>query len=517
MTEEPQKLNQDIADKNRFANFSKKILQEANATNQDFFKSSKYSIGSRAEKIKEYSKEDAETIIQTGDPDSLRELSKSFFYSNGFYRRLITHYTTILYYTPLLIPHMTGHKKKITDKKYQEKYFKALELIDSLNFEQLCRHFAQITLVDGAYYGILKEVDGIYSIQDLNYHYCRSRLRSFSGDDIVEFNVQWFDTITDKDLRKDTLKVFPKEIRTGYRKYISGDLSNPWVRIPIGQGIHFSLYEDRPFFSSVIPSAINLEDYIDMEKDKDLKLLHSLIIQEMPHTSSGELIFEPEEAIEFHKGLSNIAKNNDFVDAITTYGSIKTESLLKEDDISKDNLEKISSILYKESGVSQELFAADGNISLEKSIQNDIALMMYLANSFSIWLKNLINNAYGDKYISFGVEILPVGQYNSKDYLSQSLNAAQYGYSFIIPSLAMGLEQNQLIDLKEVETKVLKMVDILLPLRSSHTETSKNSSSQKSEEEVKQAESEGASKETEELSDRTIQNIESGNGGEIHG
>ena len=61
------------------------------------------------------------------------------------------------------------------------------------------------------------------------------------------------------------------------------------------------------------------------------------------------------------------------------------------------------------------------------------------------------------------------------------------------------------------------MVEILSPLRSSHTETNKTSSTQKTEEEIKQAESEGASKESEELSDRTIQNIESGNGGEKHG
>jgi hypothetical protein len=143
--------------------------------------------------------------------------------------------------------------------------------------------------------------------------------------------------------------------------------------------------------------------------------------------------------------------------------------------------------------------------------------MMVLATKFSIWLKNFINSIIADKYITFGVEILPVGQYNVKDYQAQALNAAQYGYSFIIPSIAMGLEQNQLFDIKNVETKVLKMNELLVPLQSSHTMSDKNKSSSSSsskltEEEQKQAEKEGASKAEEDRSEKTIQNRETSGG-----
>ena len=489
---------------NRFVNFSKRILEEANTTSDDFYKGNKYSIGSRVKKKRDYTKEQAEEVIKNGDSEELRELSLSYFYSSGFYKRLIIHYSTILYYTPLLIPHMTGMKKKITDKKYQQKYFSALEFISSLNFEQLCRTFSKTVLTEGAFYGFLKEVQGKYSIQELPFEYCRSRLKSFSGVDIVEFNVQWFDKGIDAEIKKEALRVFPKEIRLGYNQYRKGKLPSPWVRIPIEKGIHFQLLEERPFFSCVIPSIINSNDYVDIEKSKDLQKLKAILYQKIPHTTAGTLVFEPEEALEFHKGLAEIARKNDFLDAFTTYGDFEVKRILDDDSTVKDNIEKLNKTLYKESGVSQELFAADGNISLEKSIQNDINLMMYLANSYSIWLKNLINYLFGDNNISFSVEILPVGQYNSKDYLSQSLNAAQYGYSFIIPSLAMGLEQNQLLDLKSIETDVLHMDKILVPLRSSHTESSKLSAGTTKED----AEKEGPAKQEEELSDKTIQNKE---------
>jgi len=139
--------------------------------------------------------------------------------------------------------------------------------------------------------------------------------------------------------------------------------------------------------------------------------------------------------------------------------------------------------------------------------------MMTLANSFSIWLKNLINAHFSNKKINFGVEILPVGQYNQKDYLSQTMNAAQYGFSFFIPSLAMGLEQNQLLDMKRLEIDLLDMQTVMVPLRSSHTESGNQADSEKqklTEEEQRQAESEGASVDETEQAEQTIKNKNSG-------
>ena len=504
--------------KERFAAFAQSMVKDISVTNQDFFSSGNLTMSSRAKNVTLKTKEEAEEIIRSGNPEQLKDLSQSFFYSSGFYRRLLTHYATILYYTPLLIPHMVGNKKKITDKKYQEKYFEALELINSLNFEQLCRHFALSVLVDGAYYGMVKGVDGQYCIQDLPFEYCRSRMKSFTGVDIVEFDVTWFDRIRDDDIKRETLKTFPKEVRKAYISYLKGNTKNSWVRLPVESGIHFCLYEERPYFSTVIPSVINFGDYVNLEKAKDAQQLKTLVVQEIDHTSDGELIFEPEEAVELHKGLTNITKDNPYLDGITSYGKVTTHRLLDDDSAVKNNLEKINAILYGESGTSQQLFAASGNVSLERSIQNDIALMMYLANNFSIWLKNLVNSIFSDKYITFGVEILPVGQYNVKDYQSQALNAAQYGYSFMIPSLAMGLEQNQLLDLKKVEMEVLKMDEVLIPLQSSHTSSGKEGSSKSSskltEQEQEAKEKEANLKSEEERSEKTVQNRESSVGGE---
>ena len=79
------------------------------------------------------------------------------------------------------------------------------------------------------------------------------------------------------------------------------------------------------------------------------------------------------------------------------------------------------------------------------------------------------------------------------------------------------IEQNQLFDIKTVETKLLKMDKLLVPLQSSHTASGKaqnnsSSSSKLTEEEQKQAEKEGASKAEEDRSEKTIQNRETSGG-----
>lgn len=510
MDQEKDKTQEPI---NRFTEFAKKAEPYISTSEKTYSDRLGNLFGNRdtTDSIHVYTKEEAEEIILDGSPDDLQSLSRSFYYANGFYRRLLVYYATILYYTPLLIPHMNKNKSKITEKRNEQKYFEALEFISSLNFEQLCRHFSLKVLTDGAYFGFLRKAGDKYCVQDLPYKKCRSRWKSFDGVPVVELDLTWFDSMAD-DVRKATLKTFPNEVQKAYKAYKKNKAS-VWVKLPTNSGLYFTLYDNRPFFSTVIPAVINFNDYINLEKTKDQQELRSVIAQEIEHTANGDLILEPPEAQALHEGLKKIAQGNDNLDAITTYGKIKLMRVQEDDAAVKNNLEKIEKVFYSESGVSKQLFSADTNTSLERSIQNDICLMMMLANEYSIWLKGVVNSLFGDKKISFGVEILPVGQYNEKEYLSQTLNSAQYGYSFMIPSLAMGLEQGQLLDIKRLEIDLLDMQSILVPLRSSHTESGNQSdkekaaeSGQKTEEEVKQAESEGASKEESEQSEKTIKN-----------
>lgn len=489
----------DTPKKERDLSLFKKSIRDMIATSDESYSDS-FSFR-RTSDFVSYSKEEASKIIKSGDPEELRQLSISFFYSSGFYRRFMLYYATFLKYTPVIIPHMSGNQKSITENKYKKRYFDSLEFFNKLNFEKLCQNFTLKTMVEGAYYGILRDYgsDGV-GVQDLPFDYCRTRFKTLDGIDVIELNLAYFDTIREKNKRDDCLATFPNDVRKAYNSYKNKD-GKKWYMIDADLGIHFCLYEERPFMLNVIPSIIDFEEYKEIEKDKDLQELKKILIQKMPITSDGELVFEPEEVAVIHDGVVGMLKKNKDVDVLTSFGEVSLEDMQDTRSVITNNLDKIEKIIYSEAGVSKQVFAADGNLSLEKSIQNDMALMMYLAGSYGIWLSHILNNKFGDSKINFTAKILPVSYYNNDEYISKTLDMAQYGYSFLVPSVALGLNQSEITDIKTLEINLLNLDVELVPLQSSHTQ----SGSEKRQ---------NNEKNQDEKADRTIENEISIDGGD---
>ena len=478
-----------------------------------------YSSDSSFKRVKDlvsYTKEEAKQIIDSGDSEELKELSTSFFYSSGFYRRFMLYYATMLKYTPIIIPHMVGNQKSIADNKYSKKYYNALEFFNKLNFEKLCQNFTLKVLIEGAYYGMLRDYGGgVFGIQNLPFKYCRVRFKTPEDLDVVEFDLSYFDTIRDKDKRDQCLKSFPREVIKAYNSYKNKN-NNKWCLLEPGTGIHFCLYEERPFMLNTIPAIIDFEEYKEIEKEKDTQELKKILVQKMPISSDGELVFDPEEVEEIHRGVVGMLKKNNDVDVLTSFGEVKLENMQDARSVITNNLEKIEKTIYSEAGTTKQVFAADGNLSLEKSIQNDLSLMMYLANSYGVWLSYIINQYFGDNKISFTAKILPVSFYNDDEYISKTLNLAQFGFSFLLPSLALGINQSEITDLKSLEIDLLKLNYKLVPLQSSYTQSGKdNSSNQESDIGVKEeGERNHNEKKDSEKSDRTLENEKSlDNGG----
>ena len=57
-----------------------------------------------------------------------------------------------------------------------------------------------------------------------------------------------------------------------------------------------------------------------------------------------------------------------------------------------------------------------------------------------------------------------------KEYIENSFKLAGMGYSFLLPSLAMGLTQRDLESVKSLENDVLKLGEKLIPLSSAYNQ-----------------------------------------------
>ena len=455
--------------KNALATFTR-VITDMVAKNESSYNSTRWGKN-RYERVKTYSLEEIEKIIDSGSVEAQIALSRNYFLKGGFYQRLLLHYATILKYTGLLIPN-PSFGKDLSEQYITKKYNGAITFLDNAKLPKLFTHIAIKVLRDGCYYGVIQGVtDKSISILDLPIFYCRSRFKDKEGNDIVEFNVTYFDTIHDKEYKKKALAAYPKEVVNWYRRFKARKTNDPWCYISPGVGFCMSLIDDRPIFLNIIIAELEYDEAKDINKERDLEEMRKILVQHIPHLQDGGLLFEPEEALEMHKGAVDMLKKNENLSVLTTYADADAIVSKTSNDNALNSVDKALSNIYATAGSSSQLFGTDSNLSLGTSITNDMALMMILAQKLENFITSIVNERYGNSNIAFTYKILPISYYNQKEYVETSLKLANSGYSFILPALAMDISQRELGNIKDLENNVLKLKEKLLPLSTSYTET----------------------------------------------
>ena len=448
------------------------------------------------ERIRDYTPEKIERIITSGSLAEQQALSRNFFYKDGYYKQIIIHYATLLKYAGLLIPN-PSLGKKLSTSHISKRYYNAIDYVERMNLPVFLTDCATRALIDGCYYGVIVQLDKQnFSVLDLPSGYCQTRYKDLNGDDLIEFDVSYFNSIVDLTAKEQALASYPKFIRDAYKKWQKQKSSNSWVIIPSDIGICFPFFDGRPLFLSVIPASLEYDDAIQTEQDRDAEEIRKILVQKIPHLQDGRLLFEPDEAAEMHAGAVGMLKGNKNISVLTTYADVDAVVSKTTGESTSKTLEQIEKNIYAQAGVSGQIFSSTGSSTLDASIKNDIALMMYLANKFSRFITNSINRIYGNTNITFKYQILPVSIHNMDKFVDQSFKLSGSGYSYLLPVVALGLSQRDIVNLKELENDVLKLGEKLIPLSSSYTQSSDNSAgrpklddSEKAEKTIKNEES----------------------------
>ena len=426
------------------------------------------------ERIRDYTPEKIERIITSGSLAEQQALSRNFFYKDGYYKQIIIHYATLLKYAGLLIPN-PSLGKKLSTSHISKRYYNALDYVEKMNLPVFLTDCATRALIDGCYYGVIVQLDKQnFSVLDLPSGYCQTRYKDLNGDDLIEFDVSYFNSIVDLTAKEQALASYPKFIRDAYKKWQKQKSSNSWVIIPSDIGICFPFFDGRPLFLSVIPASLEYDDAIQTERDRDAEEIRKILVQKIPHLQDGRLLFEPDEAAEMHAGAVGMLKGNKNISVLTTYADVDAVVSKTTGESTSKTLEQIEKNIYAQAGVSGQIFSSTGSSTLDASIKNDIALMMYLANKFSRFITNSINRIYGNTNITFKYQILPVSIHNMDKFVDQSFKLSGSGYSYLLPVVALGLSQRDIVNLKELENDVLKLGEKLIPLSSSYTQSSNN-------------------------------------------
>ena len=469
-------------DVTRLASFTK-AKQKMIATNDSAYQSMNQLVRNRVWFTKDYTPENIANIIASGSLSEQQKLSRTYFHKDGYYKQMVNYYSNLLMYMGLLIPN-PGHGKTLSTPHIEKKYYQAMDFVDRNNFPIIMANWMQKAFVDGCYYGVRVEGEkNSFTLIDLPSGYCVSRFKDVTGNDIIEFDLSYFNTITNAEAKKAALTAYPKIISKAYEKWNKGKSKEKWFIIPSDIGVCFPIFDGRPPLLNIIPASIRYDEAVETERAREEEEIRKILVQQIPHLSDGRLLFEPDEAEEIHSGAVGMLNKEQNISVLTSYGEVSMLNSKTSTEGAQNVLKQMEQSVYAQGGVSSELFASTGSSSLDASKKVDLAFVMSIATKFAAFLTKVINSMFGNSNITFKYVLLPVTWQNQDSYIENAFKLVGLGYSILLPSVAMGINQKDLIGLKELENDVLKLGEKLIPLSSSYTQASGSEDPKKDEEE----------------------------------
>ena len=199
--------------------------------------------------------------------------------------------------------------------------------------------------------------------------------------------------------------------------------------------------------------------------------LLKIIIQQMPIDKNGDLIFDVTEANALHNNAVAMLGDSIGTSVLTTFADVEVADLSDRSTLtSVDELERVERSLYNEAGVSQKQFNTDGQTALDKSIANDEATMTDLLLQFKNYAERLLAAFNKNpKRLRYTITILPTTIYNYKDLSKMYKEQTQIGFSKLLPQVALGMTQNEIIATACFENGMLSLNELFVPPQMSST------------------------------------------------
>jgi len=413
-----------------------------------------------------------------------RKFSRVYF-AHPLYRRLLEYFAYIFFNFYIISPIFDD--KKPNKKKLMKDYNAALRSLDEdIEVESFTNKALLDLLIEGQtfYYNeeYKKGASCYYKTIKLPTDYCKiigtagtPAINIFAVDltfidaamaEMTKGNLLTIDEV---------LKQYPKAIRAAYKEYKSGKSVNQWFIVPVENGIAFTTSDGRPPFAFLIKEIARIQMLEPLKDDYVATNLTKLLVQLIDIDKEGNPEIDLELAAEFHKNLKAVAAKKNNVDAITTLAKeIDVLSLGETGDATKNYefLETYYDQFYRDAGVSAELFNSTTAGTLDESQKRDIMYMYKLREQIAVWFNFYLNTVCKKKIIKnskFVFSYLDISYKNREEMMKSYLEGAQYGFSKIVPQVALGVKQRYIESLTAFENDILDLDSKLIPLQSSHT------------------------------------------------
>lgn len=423
-----------------------------------------------------------EKLMELSPKDPLWITLSRLYFNEPQYQRIIMYYATLYlgyyYVSPV---DLTG---KINDKKLDREYNETLAFLDDeIGVEDFTVKVLTDILVEGStffYYDFIN-LDGkvYFQLCKLPRDYCKIVGNAKNGQmPIFKLDISFIDTVIAELValnagitKEDVLKQYPKGIRAAYNKWKNN--AERYLLVTPVHGIGFTSYGEVPPFASVIRQIVRMRKFEDVRDNYIEDSLQKILFQHVQVDSNGDPEIDLALAAEFHNNLKKITKGMQRVNALTSLADVEVLDL---SDTSRESdlnfIDKFEEKMYNEAGVPRAIFDGDTAGLLEYSALKDEAYIWNLMQQISTWLSFICNAEIGARQkrsYNFIVSYLPISYRNREKMMDTYLKNAQYGYSKIIPQIAVGVKQRHFESLLYLENDLLKLDKRLVPLMSSHT------------------------------------------------
>lgn len=464
-----------------------------------------------------------EKLMELSPEDPLWITLSRMYFNEPQYQRIIMYYATLFfnyyYVTPVDLPEKPNKKK--LDKEYNETL---TFLDDEIGVENFTVNALKDILVEGSvfyYYDFINMGGKVYfQMSKLPRDYCTIIGTAKNGQmPIFQLDISFVDQVIaslvslNVDItREDVLRQYPKGIRSAYNRYKND--GDRWIIVTPVHGIAFTSYNGLPPFAGIIKQIVRMVKFEEVRDNYIEDSLQKILFQKVDVDDNGDPEIDLALAAEFHENLKKITRGMDRVNALTSLADVEVLDLSdtsRENDL--DFIDKFEDKMYNEAGVPKAVFNGNTAGLLDFAAMKDESFIWNIMDSISTWLSFICNAEIGarkKRTYNFVVSFLPISYRNREKMMDTYLKNAQYGYSKIIPQIAVGVKQRHFESLLYLENDLLKLDKRLVPLMSSHTLSGKaGTTTKQTETAVDEVEGGRPESSTEEKTDETLSREES--------
>lgn len=396
-----------------------------------------------------------------------KQLRKAIAYIYGaspHFRRLIAYFAGLsdLAYvvSPYRIDPSTANEKTIN-----RNYRKVLNTLSAMSIRTQIPKILTVCLREDVFYGTLWVTSDSITIQQLPSDYCAISMIEGNVPN-VSFDFSYFGT------HKAYLEYYPEEFKRKYNIYLE-DRKKRWQDLDAPNSFAIKYNNDIydyaiPPFAGILREIYDIEDYKQMKLAKTAIENYAMLVMTLGCDDEGNWQMDLDKAKDFWQNLDAVLP--DEIGSVLTPMPISKISFERSHTGDVNTVAEAEENLFSAAGVSSLLFNNDkaSANALLLSIKADQAITFSIVKSVEDMINRFIQ--YQNYGKNFKVTFLDISPFNRKEMADQYLKAATYGMPTIsMYAAAVGLNQSELDSMSYLETTVLGLQDMFMPLASSAT------------------------------------------------